>query len=228
MALEPPKRPLTGYMIFLGENREQIKRDNPGISVMEVARRGSEIWHSLEDKTIWIQKANAAKERYFQLVKIYENNGGKMQGKYFGKKHIQQIKHINRPKRPLSGYFLWLNENREQIKRAHPGIKVTEVARLGGEIWRTLKDKSKWVQQANEARERYTELMKVYQADAGKKQVNNFQQNAQQTPQQQAPQQQAPQQAPQQISQQNSRPNTQQHINHGNVWQHASSQFLTL
>lgn len=48
----------------------------------------------------------------------------------------------DRPKRPLSAYMLWLNENREQIKRENPGIKVTEIAKRGGELWRGLKDKS--------------------------------------------------------------------------------------
>lgn len=47
-----------------------------------------------------------------------------------------------RPKRPLSAYMLWLNDNRESIKRENPGIKVTEVAKRGGELWRALKDKS--------------------------------------------------------------------------------------
>lgn len=47
-----------------------------------------------------------------------------------------------KPKRPLSAYMLWLNDNREQIKRDNPGIKVTEVAKRGGELWRALKDKS--------------------------------------------------------------------------------------
>lgn len=47
-----------------------------------------------------------------------------------------------KPKRPLSAYMLWLNDNRESIKRENPGIKVTEVAKRGGELWRALKDKS--------------------------------------------------------------------------------------
>ena len=47
-----------------------------------------------------------------------------------------------RPKRPLSAYMLWLNETRESIKKETPGIKVTEIAKRGGELWRGLKDKS--------------------------------------------------------------------------------------
>ena len=29
-----------------------------------------------------------------------------------------------RPKRPLSGYMLWLNENRDKIKKENPEFKV--------------------------------------------------------------------------------------------------------
>lgn len=49
---------------------------------------------------------------------------------------------MDKPKRPLSGYMIWLGENREQIKSDNPGIKVTEIAKRGGELWRGLKDKS--------------------------------------------------------------------------------------
>lgn len=56
-----------------------------------------------------------------------------------------------RPKRPLSAYMLWLNENRESIKKENPGSKVTDIAKRGGELWRGLKDKtvSKKKQHAN-------------------------------------------------------------------------------
>jgi hypothetical protein len=47
-----------------------------------------------------------------------------------------------KPKRPLSAYMLWLNSAREQIKKENPGIKVTEIAKKGGEQWRAMKDKS--------------------------------------------------------------------------------------
>lgn len=49
---------------------------------------------------------------------------------------------MEKPKRPLSAYMLWLNENREAIKKESPGIKVTEIAKRGGELWRGLGDKS--------------------------------------------------------------------------------------
>jgi len=72
-----------------------------------------------------------------------------------------------RPKRPLSSYMLFLNEQREQIKRENQGIKITEVAKRGGELWRALEDKSKWQLKADEAKLSYTKLLKEYEIQNG-------------------------------------------------------------
>eukprot|EP00042_Codosiga_hollandica_P050858 m.616744 g.616744 ORF g.616744 m.616744 type:complete len:68 (+) comp58169_c0_seq4:175-378(+) len=34
--------------------------------------------------------------------------------------------------------MLWLAANRERIKAENPGIKVTDIAKKGGEVWKTL------------------------------------------------------------------------------------------
>lgn len=49
---------------------------------------------------------------------------------------------MNAPKRPATAFMLWLNESRKKIIDDNPGIKVTEVAKKGGELWRDLGDKS--------------------------------------------------------------------------------------
>lgn len=71
-----PKRPLSSYMIFLSTQREQIKLDNPGIKITEIAKRGGELWRALEDKSKWHQEAAEAKDKYTMLIKEYEINGG--------------------------------------------------------------------------------------------------------------------------------------------------------
>ncbi|XP_037042495.1 high mobility group protein D-like [Bradysia coprophila] len=75
----------------------------------------------------------------------------------------------DRPKRPLSSYMIFLNGQREQIKRENPGIKITEIAKRGGELWRALEDKSQWHEQAAEAKERYTKLMMEFEVNGGSK-----------------------------------------------------------
>ena len=46
------------------------------------------------------------------------------------------------PKRAMSAYFLWMNANRENIKKDHPGLSVTEFGKKAGEIWKEMSDKS--------------------------------------------------------------------------------------
>lgn len=94
-----------------------------------------------------------------------------------------------KPKRPLSAYMIWLNENRESIKKDHPGIKVTEIAKKGGEMWRGLKDKTvsfkkdkiclllnfikylnllqEWEQKAAKIKDEYTKAVKEFEANGG-------------------------------------------------------------
>lgn len=58
--------------------------------------------------------------------------------------------------------MLWLNENRELIKKEDPNLKVTEIAKKGGEMWREMKDKSVWEEKAAKDKERYHAEMANY------------------------------------------------------------------
>ena len=55
----------------------------------------------------------------------------------------------NKPKKPPTAYFLWLGENRNQIKEENPGIKITEIAKKAGELWRGLDSSAKQVRYVN-------------------------------------------------------------------------------
>lgn len=73
----------------------------------------------------------------------------------------------DKPKRPMSAYLMWLNSAREKIKAENPGVKVTEVAKKGGEMWRAMKDKSEWEEKAAKAKEQYTKDLEEYNANGG-------------------------------------------------------------
>lgn len=47
-----PKRPNTAFMIYMQENREKIKTDNPGISFTDIAKKAGEIWKEMTDKSV--------------------------------------------------------------------------------------------------------------------------------------------------------------------------------
>jgi structure-specific recognition protein 1 len=83
------------------------------------------------------------------------------------KRKSKKEKDENRPKRPQTAFFLWMNENREKIKKENPGLSLTEVTKKAGELWKEkVKDKSKWEQKAAEAKKIYEKEMAEYKANA--------------------------------------------------------------
>lgn len=79
------------------------------------------------------------------------------------KKRNKKHKDPNAPKRPQSAYFLWLNEHREQIKKEHPGISLTDLTKKAGEMWRELKDKTEWEERYARDKEAYNVAKSEYE-----------------------------------------------------------------
>jgi structure-specific recognition protein 1 len=71
------------------------------------------------------------------------------------------------PKKNQSAYFLWMNQNREKIKKDYPGLSMTEMSKKAGESWRDMKDKSKWNAKAEEDKKRYEKEMEKWKAEGG-------------------------------------------------------------
>lgn len=74
-----------------------------------------------------------------------------------GKKK-KKTKLPGQPKRPMSGYFMWLQaEGRTAIKEENPEASITDIAKKGGEKWRELDaaTKEKYEGKVKEAKERY-------------------------------------------------------------------------
>jgi len=56
---------------------------------------------------------------------------------------VKRVKDLNTPKRPLSAYFLWANENRDSIKKANPNASITEMSKLLGDQWKGVSESDK-------------------------------------------------------------------------------------
>lgn len=90
-----PKRAQSGYMIWFNENREKIKKDNPGIKVTDIAKKAGELWSTLKDKTEWEGKAAKEKERYNKEMEEYKAAGGGSKSKSSsggGEKRKKEVK----------------------------------------------------------------------------------------------------------------------------------------
>ncbi|XP_069135887.1 FACT complex subunit SSRP1-like [Argopecten irradians] len=78
------------------------------------------------------------------------------------RKQKSKNKDPDKPKRPMSGYMIWFNTNREQIKSDNPSLSMTELSKKAGELWKEMKDKSEWEGKAAKAKEEYLAAMEEY------------------------------------------------------------------
>tara|TARA_A100001015_G_scaffold317663_1_gene435236 strand:+ start:469 stop:939 length:471 start_codon:yes stop_codon:yes gene_type:complete len=69
--VQPKKRSKNSFMFFCEANRAKIKESNGALSVTAIAKLLGEQWKELadEDKQIYVQKANKAKEE-FEAMKL--------------------------------------------------------------------------------------------------------------------------------------------------------------
>nr|AAA28914.1 single-stranded recognition protein [Drosophila melanogaster] len=111
--------------------------------------------------------SDGAKKKKEKKSEKKEKKEKKHKEKERTKKPSKKKKDSGKPKRATTAFMLWLNDTRESYKRENPGIKVTEIAKKGGEMWKELKDKSKWEDAAAKDKQRYHDEMRNYKPEAG-------------------------------------------------------------
>lgn len=133
-----PKRPRTAFILFMSENRDQIKKANPGVPITQISVIGGEQWKSLKPaaKVKYEKASEADKERYAKEMSTYVPDPNE-------KKKKRKAKDPNAPKRARSAYLYYVNANLDKTRTQHPNFKMTEVMAKLGEQWKALPDKDK-------------------------------------------------------------------------------------
>lgn len=108
-----------------------------------------------------------SKKSIYRDDERYECNPGT--GRYRLKRGYKKQTVQGAPKKPLSSYFLWAQQNRGNFKKQNEGLKVTELAKIMGEAWRNLSDyeKSQYKQQALTAKNQYGEKAAQFKNQSG-------------------------------------------------------------
>merc|ERR1719158_2333448 len=90
------------------------------------------------------------------------------------KVNSKPIKDPNAPKKPLSAYFLFSQEERLKVKAENPDYSITEVAKELGKRWATLNPDIKTVyeQRYQDARRIYEQALQAYKPQKKKKDPN--------------------------------------------------------
>jgi len=83
------------------------------------------------------------------------------------KKKAKKEKDPNKPKRPMSAFFFYSQENRERIKKENPSASFSEVGKLLGSEWNKVTDaqKKKYHLQAEEAKKDYEKEISEYKKE---------------------------------------------------------------
>merc|ERR1712087_342371 len=79
------------------------------------------------------------------------------------------------PKRAMSAYFLFANDNRQKMQADNPELGIGPIAKLLGEQWKTLntKKKKKYSDQADKDMAAYKEKMEAHKETAYYKKYKN-------------------------------------------------------
>merc|ERR1712154_269446 len=91
--------------------------------------------------------------------------------------HSQRLKMVKlakaegQPKRPMSAYFLWMNdEGRDAAKKALPGAGVAKISKHCGEAWKSIDEstKKKYEKKQAELKKKYDVEMPLWLENGGK------------------------------------------------------------
>jgi uncharacterized short protein YbdD (DUF466 family) len=163
-----PRGKMSSYAFFVQTCREEHKKKHPGEQVVfsEFSKKCSEKWKAMsaKEKHRFEEMAEKDKGRYDKEMQNFESSGGK--GGRGGKR--KRTKDPNAPKRALSAFFCFCNDERPKVKAQHPNMTVGDVAKELGKRWETCSNKPKYEAIAAKDKERYEREMTAYKS-TGKK-----------------------------------------------------------
>lgn len=162
-----PRGKMSSYAFFVQTCREEHKKKHPGEQVVfaEFSKKCSEKWKAMsaKEKHRFEEMAEKDKGRYDREMANFDKSGAGGKG---GKR--KRPKDPNAPKRALSAFFCFCNDERPKVKAAHPSMAVGDIAKELGRRWETCSNKPKYEALAAKDKARYDQEMAVYKS-SGKK-----------------------------------------------------------
>ena len=133
-----PKRPMTAFIIYMKENRENIKRNNPTATFTQIPVIGAAEWKALKPaaKAKYEAMSEKEKQRYATEMKTYVPDPEE-------KKKKRKKKDPNAPKRPSTAYIFYVVSRLDRVRKENPDMKMPEVMTKIGSEWKTLDAKTK-------------------------------------------------------------------------------------
>jgi len=156
-----PRGRMTSYAYFVQTCREEHKKKHPDENVVfsEFSRKCAERWKTMseKEKKRFQEMADRDKSRYETEMQHYVPPVGEKRGK-------KRAKDPNAPKRSLSAFFWFCNDERAAIKQTNPEFRVGDVAKELGKLWAQVEPevKRKYEAMAERDKARYEREMTAY------------------------------------------------------------------
>jgi upstream-binding transcription factor len=180
-----PKRPASSFMFFANAERPGLRAANPKMAVTDIAKKLGEMWRELSEvnRAPFEAKAAVDRQRYKDAMVNYtpppvsssssssssddHHHRRKKKAKKTKKpkrKPKKKAKDPNKPKRGMSSFMYFANAKRNEVRQAHPELKITEVGKRLGVMWNELDDAAKkpYIDLAEADKNRYRDEMKTY------------------------------------------------------------------
>jgi len=164
-----PRGRMSAYAFFVQTCREEHKKKHPNESVVfaEFSKKCAERWKTMSDKEKqrFHQLAEKDKKRYDGEMSNYKPPKGEKGGK-----KRKRTKDPNAPKRALSAFFWFCNDERPRVKEGMNDATVGEIAKELGRRWNDCGEevKGKYEALASKDKARYEKEVKAYKAKKGK------------------------------------------------------------
>lgn len=134
---------MSSYAYFVQKTREDFKKKHPNENVVfaEFSKKCSDSWKKMSEaeKKKYIQMADKDKKRYDTEMSTYVPTKDAK-----GKKGKKAKKDPNAPKRALSAFFWFCNDERNKVKETlPPGASVGEVSKGCAARWNGLSSSAK-------------------------------------------------------------------------------------
>ncbi|NXJ94807.1 TFAM factor, partial [Corythaixoides concolor] len=172
---ERPKRPLTAYFRFLKENRAAFRQNNPEMSNLDLVKKMAGAWKELpaSQKQAYEEARKTDWKRYQEQLAAYEAHLTPAQAealreerrrrlakrRSFRKK--RELTVLGKPKRPRSGFNIFVSENFQESEGISPAAKLKQ---LFG-VWQKMSGSQKqpYLQLAEDDRVRYENEMQSWE-----------------------------------------------------------------
>jgi len=159
---DKPRGRMSAYAYFVQTCREEHKKKHPDENVVfsEFSKKCAERWKTMNEgeKKRFHMMAEKDKKRYESEMSTYVPPAGGKGGR--GKKK----KDPNAPKRALSAFFHFCNDERPKVKAQMGDATVGEIAKELGRRWQDCNEevKGKYEAMAAKDKERYEKAMAAY------------------------------------------------------------------